>query len=195
MTTRARGQLIPLRRTTPSDLSDAGLVAACAAGDRAAHALLFERHVDAVAGMIARLYGAEPAAVDDLVQATFLTAFGAAGNFRGDAAVRTWLLGIAANVVRAHRRREGRRRAAMGSFADHAPRTVAGGGEQRVQLAALARVLDELPAPLREVFVLVDVEGLRGSDAASALGVPEGTVWRRLHQARTEIRARLGDVS
>lgn len=192
--TRARGQLVPLRRTTPSDLSDEGLVAACAAGDRAARALLFERHVDAVAAMIARLAGAEPAAVDDLVQATFLTAFRAAAGFRGASAVRTWLIGIATNVVRNHARREVRRRVALGSFADQAQRTVGGGGEERVVLGRVARALAELPAPLREVFVLVDVEGLRGADAASALGVPEGTVWRRLHQARTALREQLGDV-
>lgn len=193
MTARARGQLVPLRRTTPSELSDEGLVAACAAGDRAAHALLFERHVDAVAGMIGRLTGSD-AALDDLIQATFLTAFAAAARFRNESAVRTWLLGIAANVVRSHQRGEGRRRAAMGSFAESAPRAISAGGEQRVLLAALARALDELPAPLREVFVLVDIEGLRGADAATALSVPEGTVWRRLHQARTALRARLGDL-
>jgi RNA polymerase sigma-70 factor (ECF subfamily) len=192
--TRARGQLVPLRRTTPSDLSDEGLVAACAAGDRAARALLFERHVDAVAAMIARLAGAEPAAIDDLVQATFLTAFRAAAGFRGASAVRTWLIGIATNVVRNHARREVRRRVALGSFADQAQRTVGGGGEERVVLGRVARALGELPAPLREVFVLVDIEGLRGADAARALGVPEGTVWRRLHQARTALRAQLGDV-
>jgi RNA polymerase sigma factor (sigma-70 family) len=144
--------------------------------------------------MIARLAGTEPAAIDDLVQATFITAFRAAGAFRGASAVRTWLLGIAANVVRSHVRRETRRRTAMGTFADQAPRAVASGGNERVMLGRVAVALDELPSPLREVFVLVDIEGLRGSDAATALGVPEGTVWRRLHQARTAIRARLGEL-
>jgi DNA-directed RNA polymerase specialized sigma24 family protein len=36
--------------------------------------------------------------------------------------------------------------------------------------------------------VLVDLEGERGSDAAAALGVPEGTLWRRVFHARQALR-------
>jgi DNA-directed RNA polymerase specialized sigma24 family protein len=37
------------------------------------------------------------------------------------------------------------------------------------------------------------VEGLRGTEVASALDVPEGTVWRRLHEARMSLRRHLVD--
>jgi len=40
--------------------------------------------------------------------------------------------------------------------------------------------------------LLCDLEGLKGTDAARALGIPEGTVWRRLHEARTRLRAFVG---
>jgi DNA-directed RNA polymerase specialized sigma24 family protein len=40
--------------------------------------------------------------------------------------------------------------------------------------------------------VLVDLEGERGIDAAAALGIPEGTLWRRVHEARVRLREELG---
>ena len=58
-----------------ADLTDEGLVAACATGDRAARALLFERHVDTVHRFVARMRASDPDTVDDLVQATFVSAF------------------------------------------------------------------------------------------------------------------------
>src|SRR5207302_1597733 len=51
----------------------------------------------------------------------------------------------------------------------------------------------ELPHHLREAFVLCDVEDMSGRDAAAALGVREGTVWRRVHEARRAVREALGD--
>ncbi len=58
-------------------------------------------------------------------------------------------------------------------------------------LLRLERHLEILPSELQLVFTLCEIEGLRGVDVARALGVPEGTVWRRLHQARTRLRTAL----
>lgn len=201
MTTRAatRGHLVPLRRPQPSldALSEDGLIAAVAAGDRAARATLFERHVDDVHRFVARLSCADAAAVDDLVQATFLTAFSAARSFRGDASTKVWLCGVAANVARTWARGEIRRKAAMSAAADALP-TEAGSTtarlEQRQAYARLLAAVGELRHELRAVFVLVDMEGARGQDAAAALGIPEGTLWRRLHEARTALRRALPEL-
>jgi DNA-directed RNA polymerase specialized sigma24 family protein len=43
--------------------------------------------------------------------------------------------------------------------------------------------------------VIVDIEGERGVDAAAALGIPEGTLWRRVSHARQALRAALGGES
>ena len=59
---------------------------------------------------------------------------------------------------------------------------------QRQLLRRLEAALEELPPDLRTVFALCDLEGLRGVDVARVLAVPEGTVWRRLHEARTRLR-------
>ncbi len=180
-------ELRPSRNARDEDMSDPGLVAACAAGDRTARALLFERHVDAIHRFVARMRGSDADVVDDLVQATFLRAFGAAGRFTGTTA-RAWLHGIAANVVKEHARKEIRRKKAMSAVAE-----ISSGSAQPVDptLARLPGAIADLPHPLRAAFVLVDLEGEKGVDAADALGIPQGTLWRHVYEARCALRAAL----
>jgi RNA polymerase sigma-70 factor (ECF subfamily) len=190
---RVLGKLIRLRPDVRGDdLTDEGLVAACATGDRAARALLFERHVDAVHRFITRMRGSDPEAVDDLVQNTFLTAFRVAPRCTGTN-VRSWLFGIAVNLVRTYARGEIRRKNALAAAAE-----VTDDRRTPLDPAVVARLpaaIDALPHDLRAAFVLVDLEGERGSDAAAALGVPEGTLWRRVFNARRKLRATLGGES
>jgi RNA polymerase sigma-70 factor, ECF subfamily len=188
--------LVPIRREGVhlDEVSDEGLIAACAAEDRAARAALFARHVEGVHRFIARMTAADADAVEDLVQTTFLEAFRCAARFRGGSQVRTWLFAIAANIVRTYARGEMRRKAAMAAAAE-LPASAANGdaAERRVLVERLAAAVAELPHDLREVFVLVDVEEWKGLEAAAAIGVPEGTVWRRLHDARARLRTALGE--
>jgi len=187
-----RGQLIQLRPDARvEDLSDEGLVAACATDDRAARALLFERHVYAVHRFVSRMAASDADAVDDLVQATFVNAFQAAGSFRGDH-VRGWLFGIAANLVRGFARREIRRKRAMRAVAELATDRT---GPANPDLARLPAAIAELPHDLRVALVLIDLEGEKGKDAAAALGIPEGTLWRRVFHARQALRLALGGVA
>jgi RNA polymerase sigma-70 factor (ECF subfamily) len=187
------GQLIQLRPLARiEDLSDEGLAAACAIGDRAAQGLVFERHVDSVHGFIARMRGADSTLVDDLVQATFMAAFRSAGNFKGPR-LRNWLYGIAANVVRSHIRKEVARRRVVTTLGDEPIEHDVKPAD--VDVAKLLAAIATLSPKLREVLVLVDLEGERGTDVAAALGIPEGTVWRRLSVARQQLRAALGDES
>ena len=168
-------------------MSDPGLVAACAAGDRTARALLFERHVDAIHRFVARMRGSDADVVDDLVQVTFLRAFGAAVRFHGTTA-RAWLHGIAANVVREHARKEIRRKRALSLVAE-----ITTGSEppRDPTLARLPGAIAALPHPQRAAFILVDLEGEKGTDAASALGIPQGTLWRHVYEARCALREAL----
>lgn len=173
----------------PPPASDHDLLVACGDGDREALGELFRRHHRTVFRFAARLLG--PAGdVDDLVQTTFLTAFAEARRFRGDARVSTWLMGIAANHARHHRRGEARKLAAIESFAAHPPGEPGSLHEQvasRLLLGRLASALERLPLHLRTTYVMCVVEGVPGPEAARALSVPEGTLWRRLHQARREL--------
>jgi RNA polymerase sigma-70 factor (ECF subfamily) len=190
-----KGKLLPLRQAQSVPLSDEALVAACAVGDSAALAQLFDRHEEVVRRFVSRLQGADRADVGDLVQTTFLEVFRAASRFGGRAAVRTWILAIAANAVRHHVRTEVRRRRMISVFAEQ-PEPIAATGlqetiERRELLARLGEALKGLSHDLREAFVLCDLEEISGAEAARALGVREGTLYWRLHEARKALRASL----
>jgi RNA polymerase sigma factor (sigma-70 family) len=193
---QATGRLIQLRaEARVEDLTDEGLVAACATGDRAARALLFERHVDAVHRFIGRMRSSDADCVDDLVQGTFVAAFDSAQRYRG-AQVKSWLYGIAANLVRGYVRREIRRKHALSVVAElsHVEHGRGHPGDAAM-VARLPDAIAALPHDLRAALVLIDLEGERGIDAAAALGVPEGTLWRRVFNARRALRAALGGES
>jgi RNA polymerase sigma-70 factor (ECF subfamily) len=178
------GQLIQLRPPSISELSDEGLAAACATGDRAAQALLYERHADAVFRFISRARGPD---IEDLVHATFLAAFKSAGTFRGPK-LQSWLFGIACNVMRTYVRKEIARRRIATTLADQPTETAT---PRDADVARLRAAIDALPAKHRDVILLIDLQGEKGCDAAQALGLPEGTVWRRLSEARAKLRALL----
>jgi RNA polymerase sigma-70 factor (ECF subfamily) len=189
-----RGQLVPLRRLDErraalSDISDDALLAACGVGDTAALGALFDRHHEAVYRLISRLLTRERAEVDDLVQTTFLEVWRSASKFGGRGAVKSFVLGIAANTVRHHVRGARRRRDAHAI----APAPVTGAAPDAAvicaqQVARLAAALDELPHNLREAYVMCDIEDVPGVEAARVLGVRAGTLWRRLHEARRALR-------
>lgn len=188
---KQKGQLIRLHPEAArvEDLTDEGLVAACATADRAARGLLFERHVEAVFRFVSRMRASDPDSVDDLVQATFIAAYQSAATFRGGH-VRAWLYGIAANLVRNNARKEIRRKQALRVVAET---TVSSRGMgDPVTVARLPGVIEALPHDLRAAIILIDLEGESGNEAAAALGIPVGTLWRRVFHARQAVRAALG---
>jgi len=177
-----------------AEATDEVLVAACAGGEASALGDLFDRHVAVVSRFLGRMGCADQHDLEDLVQETFLQVFRSARRFRRGSSVRTWILGISLNVLRHHRRAEARRRALVERLPapphEHAP-DVEQHTAQRELAGRLALAIPELPPDLRAAFVLCDMEGLTGAEAAKVLGVPEGTLWRRLHDARCKLRARL----
>ena len=191
-------KLLPLRRTSGDSaaLSDEALVAACSARDTTALAALFDRHHKDVHRFLVRLAGVDDDVVDDLLQDTFLEVWEGAARFRSGSRVRTWIFGIAANLGRQHVRTDHRRKARAAVYLERLPEGASTPGdalERRQQLERLAATLDELPHDLKVAWILCDLEEERGVDAARALGVREGTLYRRLHEARRALRAGLGE--
>jgi RNA polymerase sigma-70 factor (ECF subfamily) len=190
MTGRAQGRQALAAR----DETDGALFQAVARGDLGPLGVLFDRHHEAVRQFLLR---AAPNASDaeDLVQETFLTAARAATSFDGRDSARPFLIGVAAQLVRRQRRTFARLRALLDAFAvtpSAAPRTpeeATGVAEDDAALrAAIARLSDER----RLALVMVEFHGMSGADVARALDRPVGTVWRLLHEARAELRQRLG---
>jgi RNA polymerase sigma-70 factor (ECF subfamily) len=172
--------------------SDGELIERMAAGDRDALGMLFDRHHRALSSFLARAYGTSDIDIDDLVQTTFLEAFRAAPRFRSRATPRTWLFAIGGNVAKMHRRATRRRTRAIQTLADLPEHTMTAVDAKLADQRALARVaaaLDELPHDLRVAYVMCVLEEVAADDAARALGVAHGTIWRRVHQARRALRA------
>ena len=178
-------------------MSDEALVAACATGESAALGALYDRHADGVRRFLARLSGTDDRDLDDLVQATFEKVVQAARNFDRRSAVRTWLIGIANNTARHHVRTEVRRRRLVEAATD-LPRVESGDAAGEVldheRAARLRDAIASLPPKLREAFVLVYLEGLPGAEVAQIVGAREGTIWKRLHEARAQLRELLEGV-
>lgn len=188
------GTLVPLRRVAGdiAEMSDEALLAACATGDAAALGALFDRFHVAVYRFASRLPMTDELARDDLVQSTFLEVRRAAQSFRGTSAVKTWILGVAANVARHTLRAERRRRVHQARFLERiaaSPELLDAQLERRKLLTRIGEALAGLPRDQQIAFILCDLEQLPGVEVARVLDIPEGTLWRRLHTARKTMRA------
>lgn len=150
---------------------------------------IYRAHAQAVARWATRLAGpsSEP---EDIVQEVFLVAQRRLHEFRGEAAITTWLFRVTENVVRHRRRRERVRRFFGVPLDDHGDRvacTAPGPIEavERAQTRArLYRVLDGLGEVYRTTLILFEIEGLSGEQIAELTGTRLATVWVRLHRAR-----------
>jgi len=188
------GRLLPFRRPRDQgNVPDQDLIVSSARGDASAVEELFARHGDRVYRLLVRLRGVDAKDIEDLVQATFLEMQRSARRFENRASVGAWILGIALNLRRHYMRSEARRRSFMAAVEplvchidQHDPHQQLA---ERQYLERLEAGIRALPEHLRVVLILADVEGLKGKEVARALHVPEGTVWRRLHQARLRLKA------
>jgi RNA polymerase sigma-70 factor (ECF subfamily) len=142
----------------------------------------------------ARRLGIPESGLDDVVQETFMVAYRRREDFEGRSSLKTWLYGIAFNVVRAHRRELGvkypaalnaEQRADPGLLADEAdgPHESAA---KREAARFVDRFLEDLNEDQRDVFVLAELEQLSAPEIGTVLGAPLNTVYSRLRLARAE---------
>lgn len=170
------------------DEAEATLVARSRAGDGAAFEEIYARHAGRVYSLAYRMVGASEA--EDLVQDVFLLAHRKLAQFRGDAALGTWLFRLATNhcvdVLRSRQVRMAERTSSLDTPEAAEP-------PARTPLAAvpsldLERAIAALPPACRAAFVLHDVEGFGHQEVAAALGISEGTSKSQVHKARLRIR-------
>jgi RNA polymerase sigma-70 factor (ECF subfamily) len=193
----SEGKLLPFRRVEgrTEELSDRALVSALALGDQAALGALYDRFQGDVYRFAARL--ASTTEADDIVQMTFIEAYRSAPRFRGEAAVKTWLFGIAANLVRNHHRGTQRKHRAHDSLQTMPRRPPTDPGEaitREQQRRWLAQAIETLSPALREAYILCVVEDVPGKEAATILGIREASLYRRLTDARNAIRAAIEEL-
>jgi RNA polymerase sigma-70 factor, ECF subfamily len=174
------------------------LVTRAQRGDLGAWSPLYQANFDGVFRHVCYLTG-DPVLAEDLVQEAFARAMTHASSYDGRSSFITWLRGIALNVVRMHWRRAHTSDRVEGDLRQlQAARSAAAGDgtpeRQHLQdqrMRAVYEILATMPGPLREAFVLRELEGLPTAEAAEQLGISPGNLAVRATRARQRIRTEL----
>ena len=165
-------------------------------GERSAGERLIERHLDTVGRFLANK-APDPSRLEDLVATVFEKCAKGLGAFEGRSSFRTYLLGIAYNVLRDELKRHTRAPSldetvtSLASVSDSPSAVVSAREEQ----ALLLQALRELPVALQVILELHFFEDLSRSEVARLLGVPEGTAASRLRRAKVELERVLESLS
>ena len=146
---------------------------------------LYRRHFDFVWRCVQRL-GVEPAAVDDVIQEVFLTAYRRFDTYDPERPFPPWLFGIALNVARMARRGDSRRRR-RALAAQHPAPEPTDVTQRHAALDQLQRLLAVLDDDQRTVVILIEIEGMSPRDVAAGLGLSVNTVYSRLRLARAHL--------
>ncbi|MDD2713197.1 MAG: RNA polymerase sigma factor RpoE [Simplicispira sp.] len=197
--------LPPATPFPPTSDTDFQLVERTVAGDQRAYELLvikYQRRIERLIGRMVR----DTDLVQDIAQETFIRAYRALHQFRGEAQFYTWLYRIAVNtakkalmdmkrnpVVYEGSLRGGDDEDETSRFAhelinDETPETVL--AAQEIAQAVNA-AMEALPEDLRQAVTLREIEGLSYEEIANAMACPIGTVRSRIFRAREAISARV----
>lgn len=194
--------------TIPSpvpDDSDLLLVQRAVAGNQRAFELLVLKYQRRVARLVARMVR-DSDLVDDVVQETFIRAYRALHQFRGDAQFYTWLYRIAVNtakkaLVDLRRNPVMNESSLRGRDDDDETSTVSNelSSEETPETVLAAKeigeavnsAMDALPEDLRQAVTLREIEGLSYDEIAEVMNCPIGTVRSRIFRAREAISAKV----
>jgi RNA polymerase sigma-70 factor, ECF subfamily len=184
--------------------SDLMLVERTVAGDQKAFELLvikYQRRIQRLIGRMVR----DVDLVEDIAQETFIRAYKALHQFRGEAQFYTWLYRIAVNTAKKSLMELKRDLTVSESFfksddddetkaskneliADDTPETVFAAKEIATMVNS---ALLDLPEDLRQAVTLREIEGLSYEEIATAMSCPIGTVRSRIFRAREAISAKV----
>ncbi|KQT08824.1 RNA polymerase sigma factor RpoE [Ramlibacter sp. Leaf400] len=197
-------QTPPAPAPAPAD-TDQMLVARAVAGDQRAFELLvlkYQRRIERLIGRMVR----DVDLVEDIAQETFIRAYRALAQFRGEAQFYTWLYRIAVNtakkaLVDLKRDPLVSESALRGGDDDdetssveneltspETPETVLAAKEIA---ATVNSAMEALPEELRQAVTLREIEGLSYEEIAEAMNCPIGTVRSRIFRAREAISAKV----
>lgn len=171
-------------------------------GDKGSFGILVSKYQRKLFRLVLRFIHNQTEA-EDVVQETFIKAYRALHQFRGDAAFYTWLYRIGINTARNFLDDRGRKAPTatemtaeqVESFSEgenlrdiDTPESVLA-SKQIAQTVHLA--IDDLPDELRSALLLREVEGLSYDEIAMAMACPVGTVRSRIFRAREAVAVRL----
>jgi RNA polymerase sigma-70 factor (ECF subfamily) len=193
---RGMAEVEPSQSSKEGEL-DQELVRRVQRGDSAAFDLLVRKYQHRIVGLIGR-YVSDWSECQDVAQETFLRAYRALGNFRGDAQFYTWLHRIAVNTAKNHLVSSNRRPPTDDIDIEDAEQYASGlrlrdndtpeRELMRQQLEqTVMRAVEALPDELRVAITLREVDGLSYEEIATKMDCPIGTVRSRIFRAREAI--------
>jgi RNA polymerase sigma-70 factor (ECF subfamily) len=181
---------------------DQALVERAQRGDQKAFGMLVEKYQRKLGRLLSRMVR-DQAEVEDVVQESFIKAYRALPNFRGDSAFYTWLYRIGINTAKNYLVSMGRRPQISHdveiedaeNFEDAEELRTAETPETEMMTKEIARTVNEtmmaLPDELRTAITLRELEGLSYEEIATLMSCPIGTVRSRIFRARETIAAKL----
>jgi RNA polymerase sigma-70 factor (ECF subfamily) len=180
---------------------DLALVKRVQAGDNSAFDLLVRKYQHRIGAVVYR-FVPDHAESQDIVQETFIRAYRALANFRGDAQFYTWLYRIAVNTAKNHLVAAKRRPPTADVAAEDAEHHAGAGRlhdhdtpEHNLLREEIEQTVTDtvaaLPEELRQAITLREVDGLSYEEIAQLMQCPIGTVRSRIFRAREAIDARL----
>ena len=194
-------QLHPVEKTADSDTM---LVERTVAGDQKAFELLvikYQRRIQRLIGRMVR----DVDLVEDIAQETFIRAYRALAQFRGEAQFYTWLYRIAINTAKkalmdlkrnptvsenAYKSDDDDETSPVENelTSSETPEAVLASKE----IAEIINTaMDALPVELRQAITLREIEGLSYEEISEAMNCPIGTVRSRIFRAREAISAKV----
>jgi RNA polymerase sigma factor (sigma-70 family) len=187
--------------TDAAEPTDEAHMAALQGGDDDALAALMARWEVPVKAFLLRL-GVPSAAVEDVAQEAFVRLYEQRAKFRDGGAFKSWFLTIAGNLGRNALRWRGRHpgesldaaEEAGGVLADAGATSPAEAAERSAEAAQVRAAVANLPGPLREAVVCVELQDLSYAEAAVVLGCSAKAVETRLYRARQTLRDALAGL-
>ncbi len=177
--------------------TDRQLVARVQKGDRRAFDLLVVKYQHRILSLVGR-FVSDHAEAQDVTQESFIKAYRALPNFRGDSAFYTWLYRIAVNTAKNHLVSRGRKTPTHDIdpedaefFGDYTPMKDIETPDALLQRDQLQKVvfdaIADLPEDLRMAITLREMDGLSYEEIAEVMSCPIGTVRSRIFRAREAI--------
>jgi RNA polymerase sigma-70 factor (ECF subfamily) len=190
------------RPVNPERAIDQKLVEKAQRGDKKAFGMLVEKYQRRLNRLLSRMVR-DQSEIEDIVQDSFIKAYRAINNFRGDSAFYTWLYRIGINTAKNHLVKLGKRPKAMNevdieeieNFEDapdlrnhETPESTMMSSEI---VASVNQTIAALPNELREAISLREMDGLSYEEISDLMNCPIGTVRSRIFRAREVIAEKL----
>jgi RNA polymerase sigma-70 factor (ECF subfamily) len=181
---------------------DQALVERAQRGDQKAFGMLVEKYQRKLGRLLSRMVR-DQAEVEDVVQESFIKAYRALPNFRGDSAFYTWLYRIGINTAKNYLVSMGRRPQVSRDIEIEDAENFEDGDELRtmetpeseLMTKEIAQTVNDtmmsLPDELRTAITLRELEGLSYEEIATLMNCPIGTVRSRIFRARETIALKL----